>query len=84
MFYWTVMFLVIAIIAGLLGFGAVAFVAADIARICFFVFLVLFLAGLVTHMFRRVFGRLRSKDATLTLMLAHQRRAGRSARPHLD
>lgn len=53
MLYWALMFLVIALVAGLLGFGTVAFVASDMARICFVVFLVLFVATLATHILRR-------------------------------
>ncbi len=40
-------FLVIAIIAGLLGFGGIAGAAAGIAQLFFFVFLVLFIGALV-------------------------------------
>jgi uncharacterized membrane protein YtjA (UPF0391 family) len=40
-------------IAGILGFGVIAFAAAEIARICFFVFIVLFLVSLLSHLFRR-------------------------------
>ncbi|MBI4018325.1 MAG: DUF1328 domain-containing protein [Candidatus Aenigmarchaeota archaeon] len=39
---WTLAFLLLAIIAAFLGFTAVAGVAIDIAKILFFVFLVLF------------------------------------------
>jgi len=53
MLYYALMFLLVALIAGTLGFGVVAFAAAEIARIVFFVFLVLFLAGLIAHLFRR-------------------------------
>lgn len=53
MLYYTLMFLLVALIAGALGFGVVAFAAAEIARIIFFVFLVLFLIGLISHMFGR-------------------------------
>ena len=49
MLYYALVFLVIALVAGLLGFGVVAFAAAGIAKILFFVFLVLFLISLVTH-----------------------------------
>ena len=52
MLYYALVFLVVAIIAGLLGFGAIAFAAAGIAKILFFVFLVLFLVSLVTHLGR--------------------------------
>ena len=40
--------LVIALIAGFLGFGGVAFAAAGIAKILFFIFLVIFAIALVT------------------------------------
>jgi uncharacterized membrane protein YtjA (UPF0391 family) len=53
MLYWTVVFLIIAIIAGLLGFGAISFAAAGIAKICFVIFLVLFLISLLFHGRRR-------------------------------
>ena len=43
MLSWSVMFLVIAIIAGLLGFGGVAGTSMEFAKILFFVFLVLFI-----------------------------------------
>jgi uncharacterized membrane protein YtjA (UPF0391 family) len=44
---WALTFLIIAFIAGVLGFGVVAGTAATIAKIMFFVFLVLFIIGLV-------------------------------------
>lgn len=50
--YYAMVFLVVAIIAGLLGFGAVAFAAAGMAKVLFFVFLALFLASLVGHLGR--------------------------------
>jgi uncharacterized membrane protein YtjA (UPF0391 family) len=40
-------FLVISLIAALFGFGGIAAAAADIARILFFIFIVIFLALLV-------------------------------------
>ncbi|EMI53733.1 membrane protein containing DUF1328 [Rhodopirellula sallentina SM41] len=40
-------FLIIALIAGVLGFGVVAGTAATIAKVLFFVFLVLFVIGLL-------------------------------------
>ena len=54
MLYWTLMFLIVALVAGLLGFGAIAFAAAEVAKILFFVFLVLFLVSLLTNVVRRV------------------------------
>ena len=53
MLYYALMFLLVALIAGALGFGVVAFAAAEIARIVFFVFVVLFLVSLISHMFGR-------------------------------
>jgi uncharacterized membrane protein YtjA (UPF0391 family) len=47
MLYYAIVFLVIAIIAGVLGFGGIAGAAVGIAKILFFVFLVLFLASLI-------------------------------------
>jgi len=47
MFSWALTFLVIALIAGVLGFGVVAGTAASIAKILFFVFLILFVVGLL-------------------------------------
>lgn len=44
---WAVTFLIIALVAAVLGFGGVAGAAAGIAKILFFVFLVLFLLSLV-------------------------------------
>ncbi|MGA2248097.1 MAG: DUF1328 family protein [Verrucomicrobiota bacterium] len=49
---WTVTFLIIALVAGLLGFTAIAGAAAGIAQVLFFIFLVLFLASLVGHLIR--------------------------------
>jgi len=53
MLYWALIFLVVAIVAGLLGFGAVAFAAAGIAKLLFFLFLILFIVSLVMHVGRR-------------------------------
>lgn len=54
MLYWALLFLIVAIFAGMLGFGAIAFAAVGIARICFVVFLILFIVSLVGHTRRRV------------------------------
>jgi uncharacterized membrane protein YtjA (UPF0391 family) len=48
MLSWALVFLIVAIIAGVLGFGVIEGTAASIAQILFLVFLVLFLIGLVT------------------------------------
>ncbi len=47
MLRWTLTFLVVAVIAALLGFGGIASASADIAKILFFVFLGLFVMSLL-------------------------------------
>ncbi len=47
MLSWAVTFLVIALIAGVLGFGDIAGAAVGIAKILFVVFLVLFVIFLI-------------------------------------
>ena len=44
---WAITFLVVALIAGILGFGFIAGTAATIAKVLFFVFLVLFLVSFI-------------------------------------
>ncbi len=46
MLNYAITFLIIALIAGILGFGVIAGTAASIAKICFVIFLVLFFASL--------------------------------------
>jgi len=50
---WTIIFLVIAIIAAVFGFGVIAGTAASIAKVLFVIFLILFVIGLFTHMSRK-------------------------------
>jgi uncharacterized membrane protein YtjA (UPF0391 family) len=45
MLKWTLTFLVVAIIAGVLGFSSIAISAAEIARMLFVVFMVLFIVS---------------------------------------
>ena len=52
MLRYALIFLVIAIIAGILGFGTIAGAAAGIAKIIFGIFIVLFLVGLIMHLSR--------------------------------
>jgi uncharacterized membrane protein YtjA (UPF0391 family) len=52
MLYYALVFFVVAIVAGLLGFGAVSFAAAGVAKILFFLFLILFLVSLISHLGR--------------------------------
>lgn len=49
---WALTFLVVALIAGLLGFTSIAGAAMGVAKILFFVFLVLFLVSIVMHFMR--------------------------------
>ena len=44
---WAITFLLIALVAGLFGFGFIASAAAGIAKILFFVFIVLFVVSLL-------------------------------------
>ena len=52
MLYWALMFLVVAILAAVLGFSGIAIAAAGIAKLLFFIFLVLFVITLGTHITR--------------------------------
>jgi uncharacterized membrane protein YtjA (UPF0391 family) len=54
MLYWAIVFFVVALLAGVLGFTGIAVAAAGIGKILFFVFLVLFLLSLVGHTMRRL------------------------------
>jgi uncharacterized membrane protein YtjA (UPF0391 family) len=49
MLYWAFVFLVIAVITGLFGAGGFASTAAGIAQVLFFIFLIIFVAALVTR-----------------------------------
>lgn len=44
---WAITFLIIALIAAVLGFGGVAAVSVEIAQLIFWVFLVLFAISLI-------------------------------------
>lgn len=56
MLSWASTFLIVALVAALFGFGGIAGVSIEIAKILFFVFLVLFLflVAAVSGFFRRV------------------------------
>jgi uncharacterized membrane protein YtjA (UPF0391 family) len=53
MLHYAVVFFVIALIAALFGFGGIAAGAIEIAKVLFFIFLVLFIVSLVLGLFRR-------------------------------
>jgi uncharacterized membrane protein YtjA (UPF0391 family) len=44
---YALTFLIVALVAGVLGFGVVAGTAAIIAKVCFIVFLILFVVSLI-------------------------------------
>ena len=52
MFGWVVTFLIVALIAGILGFGGVAGASIEIAKMCFFIAVVLFLISDVFGLMR--------------------------------
>jgi uncharacterized membrane protein YtjA (UPF0391 family) len=53
MLYWAAVFFVIALVAALFGFGGIAAGAAEIAKILFFIFLVVFAVTLVLGLIGR-------------------------------
>lgn len=54
MLNYALWFLVLALIAAVLGFGSLAGMAATIAKVLFVVFLVLFLVGIITGRGRKI------------------------------
>jgi uncharacterized membrane protein YtjA (UPF0391 family) len=52
MLSWVVTFLIIALIAGILGFGGIAGASVEIAKIIFFIAVVLFLVSAVVGLAR--------------------------------
>lgn len=53
MLYYAVVFLIIALVAGALGFGGIAGASVGIAKIIFFVFLALLVISLIAGLLRR-------------------------------
>lgn len=52
MFGWAITFLIVALIAAILGFGGVAAFAVDAAKIVFFVAVVLFVISAIVGLVR--------------------------------
>jgi uncharacterized membrane protein YtjA (UPF0391 family) len=52
-FFWLVAVLVVALLAVLLGFTHVAIASVGIAKVLFFLFVLLFLVAVLGHVFRR-------------------------------
>lgn len=50
---WALTFLVVALIAGVLGFTTIAGAAISIAKLVFYVFLILFVVSLIMNFVRR-------------------------------
>ncbi len=51
--HYAVVFLIVALVAAAIGFGGVAGVAMDGARLLFWVFIILFVVSLVAGLVRR-------------------------------
>lgn len=47
MLYWAAIFLVISVVAAILGFGGISVAAASIAKVLFFIFIALFIVTLL-------------------------------------
>jgi uncharacterized membrane protein YtjA (UPF0391 family) len=52
MLSWVVTFLIIALVAGLLGFGGIAGTSIEIAKVIFFIAVILFLVSAVFGLVR--------------------------------
>jgi uncharacterized membrane protein YtjA (UPF0391 family) len=46
---WAIFFLIVAIVAGLFGFGVIAGTSITIAKWLFFIFIVLFIISVIAH-----------------------------------
>ena len=53
MLYYALVFFIVAVVAALFGFGGIAAGAVEIAKVLFFIFLVLFVVSLVVGLLRR-------------------------------
>ncbi len=53
MLYWALVFFIVAIIAAVFGFGGIAAGAVSIAKILFFIFVVVFLVTLILGLISR-------------------------------
>ena len=54
MLYWAAVFFIIAVMAGIFGFGGFAAASSSIAQILFFVFIVGFVISVTLHFVRAV------------------------------
>ena len=53
MLRWALIFFVVALLAAVLGFTGIAVAAAGVAKVLFYLFVVLFLITLLSHVARR-------------------------------
>lgn len=53
MLHYALIFFIVALIAAVFGFGGIAAGAVEIAKLLFFIFLVLFIVSLVAGLIRR-------------------------------
>jgi len=53
MLSWVLIFLILSIVAGVLGFGGIAIASAEIARAIFFIFIVMFIVALILSIVNR-------------------------------
>ncbi len=51
MLYWALVFFIVAVTAGVFGFGGISAAAAGVAQILFFIFLGLFALTLIMSLF---------------------------------
>ena len=49
---WAITFLIVALVAAIFGFGGIAGAAVDIAKLIFFVAIVLFAISAIAHLVR--------------------------------
>lgn len=52
MLYWAIVFLVVALVAALFGFGGIASASVGIAQTLFFIFIALFIIALIVRLFQ--------------------------------
>ena len=53
MLYWALIFFIIAVVAGTLGFGGISTAAAGIAQVLFFIFVVIFVMTVIAGLLGR-------------------------------
>jgi uncharacterized membrane protein YtjA (UPF0391 family) len=51
--YWALVFFIVSIVAAIFGFGGISAGAVDIAKILFFIFIVLFVLSFIFGLIRR-------------------------------